>query len=193
MVVIYVTAALVVLGLNFDRIPAAINAIVTGAFTAKGMSGGVLGIMILGFQRAAFSNEAGLGSAAIAHSAVQTDTPLTEGFVALLEPFIDTVVVCTLTGLVLITTFPTEYLMSKDQVGIALTSAAFADSIPWAPVPLSIIACFVCVLDDVGLGVLWHKGMDLYIWPRQTRRIDFQPDLLYFYCYRRIREARVHP
>jgi len=140
MVAIYIVGALIVLGMNAGRIPAAIGAIITGAFTLKGVGGGILGIMILGFQRAAFSNEAGLGSAAIAHSAVQTDTPLTEGFVALLEPFIDTVVVCTLTGLVLITTFPTEYLMSKELEGIALTSAAFADKMPWAPVPLSIIA-----------------------------------------------------
>ena len=69
-----------------------------------------VGIMILGFRRAAFSNEAGLGSAAIAHAAVQTDKPLTEGFVALLEPFIDTVIICTLTGLVLVTSFPAEAL-----------------------------------------------------------------------------------
>jgi len=96
--------------------------------------------MIIGFQRAAFSNEAGLGSAAIAHSAVKTETPLTEGFVALLEPFIDTVVICSLTGLVLVTCFPTETLMGGGLSGIELTSAAFESKISWSPVPLSIAA-----------------------------------------------------
>jgi len=96
--------------------------------------------MIMGFQRAAFSNEAGIGSAAIAHSAVQTDKPLTEGFVALLEPFIDTVVICTLTGLVLVTAFDTETLMGGGMVGIELTSSAFANGISWSPIPLSFIA-----------------------------------------------------
>ena len=140
MIVIYIAGALVVLTMNYDRIPSAIAAIVTGAFSMEGMAGGILGVMILGFKRAAFSNEAGLGSASIAHSAVKTDKPLTEGFVALLEPFIDTVVVCTLTGLVLITTFPGDTITQGGLAGIELTSAAFESRLPWAPVPLSIIA-----------------------------------------------------
>lgn len=140
MIVIYIIGALAVIAINYAALPAAITAIVTGAFTMQGATGGVLGIMILGFQRAAFSNEAGLGSAAIAHSAVSTDTPLTEGFVALLEPFIDTVVICSLTGLVLVTTFPAETLMGGGLSGIELTSAAFESRISWSPIPLSIAA-----------------------------------------------------
>jgi AGCS family alanine or glycine:cation symporter len=140
MVVLYIVGALVVIMMNAAELPRAIAAIFTGAFSMQGVTGGVIGIMIIGFQRAAFSNEAGLGSAAIAHSAVQTDTPLTEGFVALLEPFIDTVVICTLTGLVLVTTFPTETLMGGGLSGIELTSAAFAEKLSWSPVPLSFAA-----------------------------------------------------
>jgi AGCS family alanine or glycine:cation symporter len=140
MVVIYMALAFLVLAMNITAIPAAFALIVTSAFTMEGVSGGFIGIMILGFQRAAFSNEAGLGSAAIAHSAVQTDEPLSEGFVALLEPFIDTVVICTLTGFVLVLTLPTEALMGSGMSGIELTSSAFQENISWAPVPLSFVA-----------------------------------------------------
>jgi len=140
MVLLYVVGAVIVILMNIGQLPAGIAAIVKGAFSMQGATGGILGIMIIGFQRAAFSNEAGLGSAAIAHSAVKTASPLTEGFVALLEPFIDTVVICTLTGLVLVTCFDTETLMNGGISGIELTSAAFESKISWSPVPLSIAA-----------------------------------------------------
>ncbi len=140
MVLIYIIGALVVIMMNAAELPRAISAIFVGAFTMQGVTGGVIGIMIIGFQRAAFSNEAGIGSAAIAHSAVSTNKPLSEGFVALLEPFIDTVVICTLTGLVLVTSFPTEQLMSGNVNGIELTSSAFASKMSWSPIPLSIVA-----------------------------------------------------
>ena len=140
MILIYIVGAVIVLAMNATAIPAAIGAIFAGAFTMSGVSGGFIGIMILGFQRAAFSNEAGLSSAAIAHSAVKTDEPLSEGFVALLEPFMDTVVICTLTGLVLITTLPQEVLMGGGLSGIELTSSAFESNISWSPVPLSFVA-----------------------------------------------------
>ncbi len=140
MIVIYIFGALIVIVMNAAELPRAVSAIINGAFTGEGVVGGALGAMIIGFKRAAFSNEAGLGSASIAHSAVKTKSPLTEGFVALLEPFIDTVVICTLTGLVLITSFPTEILMGDGLVGIEMTSAAFEKSISWFPLPLSIAA-----------------------------------------------------
>ena len=140
MILIYIVGALAVILMNAANLPAAIASIFTGAFTPAGATGGVLGIMIIGFQRAAFSNEAGIGSAAIAHSAVATDKPISEGFVGLLEPFIDTVVICTLTGLVIITTFPPETFMSDNLQGIELTSAAFQSKISWSPVPLSMAA-----------------------------------------------------
>ncbi|MEM9572774.1 MAG: alanine/glycine:cation symporter family protein [Pseudomonadota bacterium] len=140
MIVLYIIGALIVVTMNAANLPGAIASIVTGAFTPSGATGGVLGIMIIGFQRAAFSNEAGIGSAAIAHSAVVTDKPVSEGFVGLLEPFIDTVVICTLTGLVIVTTFPPETFMSDDLKGIELTSAAFQSKISWSPIPLSVAA-----------------------------------------------------
>jgi len=102
MAVIYVVAALIIIFSNFQHIGAAFTLIFQGAFTPMAGLGGVLGVIIVGFQRAAFSNEAGAGSAAIAHSAVKTKYPASEGVVALLEPFIDTVVICTMTALVII-------------------------------------------------------------------------------------------
>ena len=140
MIILYIIGAVIVLIMNAAQIPGAIAAIMTGAFSAQGAAGGMLGAMIIGFQRAVFSNEAGLGSAAIAHSAVKTEAPLTEGFVALLEPFLDTVIVCTLTGLVLVTCFDTATIMNGDVKGIELTSAAFESKLSWSPLPLSIAA-----------------------------------------------------
>lgn len=99
---IYVLASLIIIFANIEYIGDAISMIFTGAFTPEAGLGGVLGVIIVGFQRAAFSNEAGAGSAAIAHSAVKTKYPASEGVVALLEPFIDTVVICTMTALVII-------------------------------------------------------------------------------------------
>ena len=102
--ILYVTAALVILIMNAGAIPGAVKEIVVGAFAPTAVAGGAIGALIQGFRRAAFSNEAGTGSAAIAHSAVRTDEPATEGLVALYEPFIDTVVVCTMTALILVIT-----------------------------------------------------------------------------------------
>ena len=99
---IYVLAALVIIFANFSDIGTAFGLIFDGAFTPMAGLGGLVGVLIVGFQRAAFSNEAGAGSAAIAHSAVRTKYPASEGVVALLEPFIDTVVICTMTALVII-------------------------------------------------------------------------------------------
>jgi AGCS family alanine or glycine:cation symporter len=111
---------------------------VSGAFSPEGMSGGAIGVMIIGFQRAVFSNEAGIGSAAIAHSAVQTEHPVTEGYVSLLEPFIDTVVICTLTALVIVTTFYYDPNFNTGLGGIEMTSAAFERNISWSPYLIAI-------------------------------------------------------
>jgi AGCS family alanine or glycine:cation symporter len=130
MAVIYVSAGLVIIGLHLPDIPGAFAAIFTGAFSAHGIAGGVVGVLIQGFKRAAFSNEAGIGSAAIAHSAVRTNRPVTEGFVALYEPFVDTVVVCTITALVIVVTGSWDPSIDPSQ-GVALTSAAFESTISW--------------------------------------------------------------
>ena len=130
----YVLASLYVLGSNYNRIWPSMQLILDGAFTGGGIAGGALGVAIIGIKRAAFSNEAGVGSASIAHSAAKTQEPISEGIVALLEPFIDTVVVCTMTGLVIVITgcydkSVPEYstLIAADK-GAELTSLAFSKS-----------------------------------------------------------------
>lgn len=100
----YILMALYLLIINYDKIDDAFAAIMRGAFTGEGIQGGVIGVLVIGIKRAAFSNEAGVGSAPIAHSAAKTEEPVSEGIVALLEPFIDTVVVCTITGLMIVIT-----------------------------------------------------------------------------------------
>ena len=123
MAAIYVGSALLIILLSLDQVGAAFAAIIEGAFAPTAVAGGAIGALIQGFRRAAFSNEAGIGSASIAHSAVQTKHPATEGYVALLEPFIDTVVICTMTALVIIIT--NSWVPDSGLSGIELTSAAF--------------------------------------------------------------------
>ncbi|MEM7428075.1 MAG: alanine/glycine:cation symporter family protein [Pseudomonadota bacterium] len=138
MAVIYVGAALLIILMNFSAIPAAFSAIITGAFAPTAVAGGAVGALIQGFKRAAFSNEAGIGSASIAHSAVQTKHPATEGYVALLEPFIDTVVICTMTSLVI--TITGSWVPDNGVTGIALTSQAFESNFSFFGYVLAIAA-----------------------------------------------------
>ncbi|MGJ8546456.1 MAG: alanine/glycine:cation symporter family protein [Sulfitobacter sp.] len=152
--VLYVTAALIILIVNADQIGWAFGQIFAGAFTGLGVAGGFVGALIQGFKRAAFSNEAGVGSAAIAHSAVRTKEPITEGVVSLLEPFIDTVVICTMTALVItisgvliIDPATGNYLLNEagssiqtvgGHSGVGLTSAAFETGFSWFPYVLAV-------------------------------------------------------
>lgn len=139
MVVVYILAVLTILGLNFSKIPSAFIAIWDGALSPEGITGGFVGVLIQGFKRAAFSNEAGIGSSSIAHSAVKTNYPASEGLVALLEPFIDTVVICTMTALVLIITgsVDTSIELSNEE-GVILTATALESGISWFPYLLSV-------------------------------------------------------
>lgn len=140
MVVIYVSASLFVLVAKYDMIGDAFMQIFNGAFSPIGIAGGFVGVLVQGFRRAAFSNEAGVGSASIAHSAVKTKYAASEGMVALLEPFIDTVVVCTMTALVLIITgnVTAENASLNDAQAILLTSGAFESVISWFPYVLTL-------------------------------------------------------
>ena len=140
MVAIYVGASIFVLIAKFDMIGDAFMQIISGAFSPVGIAGGAVGVLIQGFRRAAFSNEAGIGSASIAHSAVKTDHAASEGMVALLEPFIDTVVVCTMTALVLIITgnVAAENASLNNAEAILLTSGAFESVISWFPYVLTV-------------------------------------------------------
>lgn len=136
MAIMYVVACLIVILTNVTAVPDAIGNIFQGAFEAEGVAGGVIGALIVGFQRAAFSNEAGLGSAPIAHSAVKTKHPASEGLVALLEPFIDTVVICTMTALTIVIAAPASWDAARQGEsigGVTITSDAFATVLPWFP------------------------------------------------------------
>ncbi|MAC26453.1 MAG: alanine glycine permease [Sandaracinus sp.] len=123
---VYVLAGFGVLFSNLGEIGPAFGKIFGEAFSPDAVAGGFFGVLMIGFQRAAFSNEAGVGSASIAHSAASTDEPVREGIVALLEPFIDTIIVCTMTGLVVVITGAYQ----SGQEGVEMTSTAFNTVIP---------------------------------------------------------------
>ncbi|OAB81782.1 alanine/glycine:cation symporter family protein [Cochleicola gelatinilyticus] len=138
---IYVLAAVIILFANFSLIDDAFALIYHGAFSGLGIAGGLIGVMIQGIRRGAFSNEAGVGSAAIAHSAVRTKYPASEGIVALLEPFVDTVVICTMTALVIIiTNFDGHFMEYGTEIkeGVELTAVAFDSVIPHFSIVLTI-------------------------------------------------------
>lgn len=175
MCAIYLLACLVILALHVDAIPAAIALILKSAFSFEAGFGGFLGILVIGVKRAVFSNEAGIGSAAIAHSAAKVSHPTEEGVVALLEPFIDTIVVCTMTALVIIITGvyePLNFTSDLDEQskiqgyiegnkGGALTSTAMASVIPWFPYVLS-VAVFLFAFSTM---ISWsYYGERCWVW-----------------------------
>ncbi|MGO0575054.1 alanine/glycine:cation symporter family protein [Ornithinimicrobium panacihumi] len=152
---IYVLACLFVIFFNMSEVPGAIASIFSGAFTGEGVLGGIVGVIIVGMTRAAFSNEAGLGSAPIAHSTVKTRRPVSEGFVALFEPFIDTVVICTMTALT-ITIANTDYFQGEREAyiaadgdyspgGVDITSDAFGEHISWFPAVLALAVALFAI------------------------------------------------
>ncbi len=136
MAIFYVACSLWIIFSDIAFAGQAFHSIVVGAFTPEAGYGGLVGVLIQGFRRAAFSNEAGIGSAAIAHSAVRTEEPITEGLVALWEPFIDTVVICTMTAVVIVITG--MYQQEGVGDGVALTSMAYASVLPWFPYLLTL-------------------------------------------------------
>ncbi|MCB9667863.1 MAG: alanine:cation symporter family protein [Alphaproteobacteria bacterium] len=153
---IYVIAGAFVLVVNAANVPHAFAEIVGQAFSPAAGFGGMIGVLATGFQRASFSNEAGVGSASIAHSAAATDEPVREGIVALLEPFIDTLVVCTITALVVVVTGT-----SVSGGGIKGTMDAFAEVIPWFPFVLA----FAAMLFAFSTMVSWsYYGETSAVW-----------------------------
>ncbi len=166
MAIIYITACLVVIIVNAPLIPQAFGAIFAGAFTSGGVVGGAIGALIVGFQRAAFSNEAGLGSSPIAHSAVKTRNPITEGYVAMLEPFVDTVVVCTMTAVTIIVA-DTPYwreaqiayaTQDADPAGVTVTSSAFETVLPWFPYVLALAVALFAISTMITWGYYGDKA-----------------------------------
>lgn len=173
MVVIYVAASLFVIFANYDLIGSAFAQIWNGAFSPEGIAGGAVGVLVQGFKRAAFSNEAGIGSASIAHSAVKTKYAASEGMVALLEPFIDTVVVCTMTALVLIITGFVDPLNppANDAQAILLTSSAFASSISWFPYVLTIAVVLFAFSSMISWSYYGFQGWT-YLFGR-TKKMEY--------------------
>ncbi|MFG2334312.1 alanine/glycine:cation symporter family protein [Streptomyces sp. NPDC048604] len=159
---IYIVACLVVIAVNVDAVPSAISTIIEGAFNPQGVAGGVLGALIIGFKRAAFSNEAGLGSAPIAHSAVKTKHPASEGLVALLEPFIDTVIICTMTALTIVIANPASYVEVREGGesigGVTITSDAFGTVLPWFPYILTLAVMLFAISTVLTWGYYCMKA-----------------------------------
>ncbi len=181
---VYVLGALVIIFDNWAAIPAAFGAIFTEAFAPDALYGGFIGALVVGFQRAAFSNEAGIGSAAIAHSAAKTKYPVREGIVSLLEPFIDTVVVCTMTALVIIVTGAynnPEYadLIEANQ-GAALTSRAMGEHLTWFPYVLS-IAVFLFAFSTM---ISWsYYGERCWSWLFGDERSGIYKGIFLFFVF----------
>ncbi|PWH87237.1 amino acid carrier protein [Brumimicrobium oceani] len=136
MAILYVVGCLVVIGHHFEYLGGAFLAIFDGAFSAEALKGGFIGVLIIGLQRAAFSSEAGVGSAAIAHSTSKTNNPIADGFTALVEPFIDTMIVCTMTALVLI--FTGMHETNSGMGGVEITADAFGSVVSWFPSVLAV-------------------------------------------------------
>ncbi|WSQ12874.1 alanine:cation symporter family protein [Streptomyces sp. NBC_01231] len=173
----YIVACLVVILANVTAVPDAFQGIIQGAFEADGVTGGVIGALIVGFQRAAFSNEAGLGSAPIAHSAVKTKHPASEGLVALLEPFIDTVVICTMTALTIAIANPASWAEARegeDIAGVTITSDAFETVLPWFPDLLTVAVLLFAFSTILTWGYYGLKAWSYLFGKSRTSEITFK-------------------
>jgi AGCS family alanine or glycine:cation symporter len=171
MCLLYVAACLVVLGANFTNIPSALATIVTTAFAPDAVAGGVVGVLIQGFRRAAFANEAGLGSAPMAHATVRTKEPMSQGFAALMEPFLDCVVICLLTALVVVVSGVHETSSSQ---GIALTSDAFATVVPWFPIVLAVVAILFALSTVLSWGYYGEQAWTWLFSERKASRLAYR-------------------
>ena len=180
MAVAYLLLAFTVIAINIEKVPWAFYAIFTEAFSPQAVAGGMLGTMVLGFRRAVFSNEAGIGSAAIAHSAVRTEEPVTEGYVGLMEPFIDTVVICTITSLVILTTIYDPASAGSNLQGIEFTSQAFASTLSWSTAPLAFIAIMFAFSTMISWSYYGLKGWTYLVGESRTARLGFN---IVFCCF----------
>ena len=158
MALLYVGTALVIIIMNITYADEALLLIIKGAFSPEALKGGFVGVLIFGFQRGAFSNEAGIGSASIAHAAAKTEEPVSEGIVALLEPFVDTIVVCTMTALVII--FTGLHDESSGLEGVQLTSAAFGSVFSWFPLLLLVAVTLFAFSTLISWSYYGLKGFD---------------------------------
>ena len=182
MAVLYMGGSLTVIGMHIEALPAVFAAIFSQAFNPEGMAGGMLGVMVLGFRRAVFSNEAGLGSAAIAHSAVRTNEPVTEGLVGLLEPIIDTVVICTMTALVILVTVydPNLHHHGGGLNGVTLTAAAFETVALWSGIPLSLAVVLFAFSTMIAWAYYGLKGWTYFLGESRISHIAFNSIFCFF-------------
>jgi AGCS family alanine or glycine:cation symporter len=171
MCLLYVAACLVVLAANYSNVPAALATIVREAFAPGAVAGGAIGALIQGFRRASFANEAGLGSAPMAHATVRTREPMSQGFAALMEPFLDTIVICLLTALVVVVS---GVYLSSPSKGIALTSDAFATVVPWFPVVLSVVAILFALSTVLSWGYYGEQAWTWLFGDAQPSRVTYR-------------------
>lgn len=171
MCIMYSLACLYIILTHLGQVPALVLQIFTEAFTGTAMGGGIIGVLVVGVQRAAFSNEAGAGSAAIAHSAAKTEEPIREGCVALLGPFIDTIIVCSMTALVILITGAwdnTEWTVDQGLAGAALTSRAFQEEISWFPMLLSLAVTLFAYSTIISWSYYGEKAWETLFGSRST-------------------------
>lgn len=175
---VYVFAGLIVIGIHIDSLPSALVTILTSAFAPEAQYGGILGAILVGTQRAFFSNESGLGSSAIVHSTAQTNSPVSQGFVAMLGPFIDTVVICSVTALVIVITG--EYLNYSEGIqGIALTSSAFESVLPGFQYILSLTVFLFAFSTIITWSYYGSKSIVFFFGEKSSIEIIFK----IFFCF----------
>ncbi|MGI8947609.1 MAG: alanine/glycine:cation symporter family protein [Ornithinimicrobium sp.] len=187
---VYVLACFIVILGNVTQVPAAIGTIVSGAFNPDALTGGFVGVVIVGLQRAAFSNEAGLGSAPIAHSAVKTRRPVSEGFVALFEPFIDTVIICTFTALTIVIADTEFWNTTREELaadssydyggGVAVTSDAFESVISWFPIVLAVAVALFAVSTLITWSYYGNKAVNYLFGESKTVTTLYRIVFLFF-------------
>jgi len=183
---IYILAALIIIVMNIQNTGHAFWLIISNAFAPDALKGGIIGVMIYGIQRGAFSNEAGMGSAAIAHAASKNEESVSEGIVASIEPFVDTVIICTMTALVLIFTGYAED--TQGLAGVQLTSAAFKSTLSWFPVVLLVAVTLFAFSTIISWSYYGLKGFDYlfggfgekYFGSRKVTNVIFQLFFLVF-------------
>lgn len=179
MAVLYITGCLIVIAVNITAVPEAFREIFVGAFAPEGVAGGVIGSLIVGFQRATYSNSAGIGDAPIAHSVVKTNRPPTEGFVASLEPFVDTIIVCSMTAITIVVT-GTWRTTGQEISGVTLTSRSFETVAGWFPYVLTVavlLFAFSTILSNSYYGM---KGFGYLLGDNRTAEVVYKGIFLCF-------------
>jgi AGCS family alanine or glycine:cation symporter len=171
MCLLYILACAVVLGANYANLPHALATIVYEAFAPQAITGGVIGALIAGFRRAAFANEAGLGSAPMAHATVRTREPMSQGLAALMEPFLDTVIICLLTALVVVVT---GVYQTSAADGIVLTSEAFATVVSWFPIVLAVVAILFALSTVLSWGYYGEQAWTWLFGERKASRVSYR-------------------